>query len=214
MLARVYVELEDWEPLIELLPEIRKRKIFPEQEYAEMERNAWCRRFAKGSEVPADIWQSLPKELRRSADVVAAYAGALKQSGAADEAETVLRSALRDTWSDDLVDLYGQVAGSDPGRQLVAAESWLKERPNDSRLMLTLGRICLMNEQWSKAREYLETSLRLQRSREVYGELGRLCIALGDGERGAEYLSRATVELPVLPLPVDQRSADQRGAQA
>ena len=84
----------------------------------------------------------------------------------------------------------------------MAAEGWLKERPNDPRLLLTLGRISLMNEAWSKAREYFETSLRLARSREVYGELGRLCVALGESERGGEYLARATVDLPSLPLPV------------
>mgnify|MGYP001820504021 FL=1 len=97
--------------------------------------------------------------------------------------------------------LYGLATGADPERQLVVAEGWVKEKPNDPKLLLTLGRICLMNQAWPKAREYFETSLRLQRSPEVYGELGRLCVAMGDSERGGEYLAHATVPLPALPLP-------------
>ena len=77
----------------------------------------------------------------------------------------------------------------------------MKERPNDPQLLLTLGRISLMNGEWAKAREYFETSLRLQRSAQVYGELGRLCVALGDSARGGEYLVQATEGLPALPLP-------------
>ena len=90
------------------------------------------------------------------------------------------------------------------------AEGWLKERPNDAQLLLALGRICLMNQQWQKAREYLELSLRLQRSDEVYGELGRLCSALGDNERGSEYLRLAIPALPDLPLPDPERLDAQR----
>ena len=122
-------------------------------------------------------------------------------ASAADKAEAAIRIALQQTWDDELVLLYGLAAGADPERQLVVAESWVKEKPNDPKLLLTLGRICLMNQAWPKAREYFETSLRLQRSPEVYGELGRLCVAMGDSERGGEYLSHATVPLPALPLP-------------
>jgi HemY protein len=201
MLARVYRELGDWAALIELLPEMRKRKIMTEDELADTERTAWCRRFASGKEDPEIVWQTVPRELKRDTDLVFAYASALLSGGSDDEAESTVRNALQHRWSEALVDLYGRIAGSDPERQLVTAEAWLKERPNDPRLLLTLGRVCLMNQEWAKAREYLETSLRLQRSPEVYGELGRLCVALGDEERGTEYLSRATVELPSLPLP-------------
>ena len=68
-------------------------------------------------------------------------------------------------------------------------------------LLLALGRIALMSEQWAKAREYLESSLRLAKSAEVYAELGRLCTAMGELERGNEYLLRSLPELPDLPLP-------------
>ena len=205
MLTQVYEELADWQALIELLPEVRKRKIFSDEAFAELQRRAWKARMAQAGSAADSVWRDVPKDLKRSPTVVAAYARALLDGGtdpaAADKAEAAIRIALQQMWDDDLVILYGLAAGADPERQLVVAEGWVKEKPNDPKLLLTLGRICLMTQAWPKAREYFETSLRLQRSPEVYGELGRLCVAMGDSERGSEYLAHATVPLPALPLP-------------
>jgi HemY protein len=205
MLTQVYEELSDWQALIELLPEVKKRKIFPDEVFGDLQQRAWVARLSQAGSTADTVWADVPKDLKRSPKLVAAYARALIEGGpdasAADKAEAAIRIALQQTWDDDLVLLYGLVAGADPARQLVVAEGWVKEKPNDPKLLLTLGRICLMNQAWPKAREYFETSLRLQRSAEVYGELGRLCVAMGDAERGSEYLAHATVPLPVLPLP-------------
>jgi HemY protein len=201
MLCQVYRELADWQALIELLPEARKRKIYDEAAFESLQREAWIKRLGQAGADAEPVWARAPKDLRRSPELVAAYAGALVAGGAVDPAEDVLRSTLQHTWSDALVALYGRIRSSNPGSQLVAAEAWLKERPNDPVLLLALGRISLMNNEWAKAREYFETSLRLERSPEVYGELGRLCVALGENDRGGEYLVRATSGLPDLPLP-------------
>jgi HemY protein len=209
MLTQVYEELADWQALIELLPEVKKRKIFPEETFNALQRRAWSARLAQAGTEADGVWHDVPKDLKRAPELVAAYARALIEggangaggAGAADKAEAAIRIALQQTWDDELVLLYGLATGADPERQLVVAEGWVKEKPNDPKLLLTLGRICLMNQAWPKAREYFETSLRLQRSPEVYGELGRLCVAMGDSERGGEYLAHATVPLPALPLP-------------
>lgn len=205
MLTQVYEELADWQALIELLPEVKKRKIFPDEVFSNLQQRAWIARLVQAGPDAGSVWSAVPKELKRAPGLVAAYARALIDGGAdanaADKAETAIRIALQQTWDDDLVVLYGVTMAADPERQLVVAESWVKEKPNDPKLLLTLGRICLMNQTWSKAREYFEASLRLQRSAEVYGELGRLCVSLGEIERGSEYLAHATVPLPPLPLP-------------
>ena len=207
MLAEVFEELADWQALLELLPELKRRKIFDDTKFAALETRAWSARLAQAGAAASDVWANVPKDMKRSPGLVAAFARALMaaegaDANAAEQAEEAVRHALQQTWDEALVLLYGRVIGADPERQLVVAESWLKEKPNDPKLLLTLGRICLMNEAWPKAREYFETSLRLQRSPEVYGELGRLCVSLGDSERGGEYLSHATIELPALPMPI------------
>jgi HemY protein len=201
MLCQAYRELADWQALIEILPEVKKRRIYDEPAFDALQHSAWIGRLKQAGAEAGTVWERMPRELKRQQELVGTYASALMAGGAAEAAEAVVRGAIQQAWNDDLVALYGQIVGPDPNRQMLTAESWLKERPNDPKLLLALGRISLMNGEWAKAREYFETSLRLQRSPEVYGELGRLCVALGDSERGGEYLVHATEGLPALPLP-------------
>lgn len=215
LLADCYVHLEDWTALVELLPELRKRKALTADALAALERDAWRGRLASGAvtgngDLKA-LWRQVPRSLQREPALVGRYVAALVDRDDASEAEQVLRSALNHRWEDSLVRLYGTVQSEDPGRQLVVAEGWLKERPSDSELLLALGRISLMNHLWAKAREYLEASLRLRRTPEVQGELGRLCAALGDADRGSEHLKEALAGLPALPLPEPASQAEAAG---
>ncbi|MCZ6617451.1 MAG: heme biosynthesis protein HemY [Gammaproteobacteria bacterium] len=210
MLASCYEELLDWQALIELIPVLKKTKALEPDEIDRLQLHAWTHRLETEKIDLEGAFEGVPRELRRRGALVMRYARMLDANGNSARAEAVVRTALEQTWDDELVELYGRIVSSDVARQLVVAERWLKERPNDAGLLLCLGRICLMNRQWAKAREYLEVSLRLLRTPEVYGELGRLCTALGDVSRGSEYLSQALMELPGLPLP--ERKAEARGA--
>jgi HemY protein len=201
ILAECYEALQDWRALIELLPGIRRAKLRDKAELDELLQRAWRGRLAATAEDLPGLWAQVPKELRRNPDLVALYADRLVAAGLANDAEAAVRGALEHEWRSQLVQRYGEIVSDDADRQLIVAEGWLKSRPNDSALLLTLGRICLMNEQWAKAREYLEASLRLRHTPEVYGELGRLCVAMGDVDRGSEYLKQSVTGLPDLPLP-------------
>ena len=76
-------------------------------------------------------------------------------------------------------------------RRRATAESWLKTRPNDATLLLALGRIAPASRDWVNAREYFEASLKQRRSAEMYAELGRLCLAMGERPRAAELLAQS-----------------------
>ncbi|TDJ37249.1 MAG: heme biosynthesis protein HemY [Gammaproteobacteria bacterium] len=205
MLASCYEELHDWQALIEMIPVLKKTKALATDEIDQLQLLAWTHRLEAEKTDLEGVFGSVPKELRRRGTLVVHYAQMLLANGNVRQAETVVRTALEHTWDDALVELYGRIVSSDVARQLVVAEAWLKARPNDAGLLLCLGRICLMNQQWAKAREYLEVSLRLLRNPAVYGELGRLCSALGDVSRGSEYLSQTLGDLPELPLPEKKR---------
>jgi HemY protein len=206
MLADCYEQLEDWQALIDLLPSMKKSKVLTGVALVDLHQRAWSHRFLNADTDLPEAWKQVPKELKRNATLVANYTRALIKSGAAAQAEAVVRTALGQQWQSDLIRLYGEVVSDDVEHQLVVAEAWLKQRPSDAVLLLTLGRICLMNHLWAKAREYLEASLRMRRTPEVYGELGRLCSALGDAERGSEYLGQSLPMLPDLPMP-ERRSS-------
>jgi HemY protein len=46
-------------------------------------------------------------------------------------------------------------------------------------LLLTLGRLCLQNSLWGKARDYLENSLQVQRNPEACAELAQAFGSVG-----------------------------------
>lgn len=200
MLAECYRHLHDWQAVLELMDDLRKQRVLSDDALRELQLEAWQKRLQSTRDDPLVLWKAVPRELKREPALAAAAAAALAALDRSAQAEPLLRSALEQTWHADLLNLYGTLAG-DPARQLVVAEGWLKERPNDPDLLLALGRISLMNRAWARAREYLEASLRLRRSAAAQAELGRLCAALGDAQRGAELLAQSVDSLPDLPLP-------------
>lgn len=214
-LQRLYQQRGDWSAVVRLLPQLRKDKVLAANELAELERRAWGENLTvaahgenpgePGRTALAQAWQDLSSAQRQELPLVLAYAEQLRQLGASAEAEEVLRTAMKRQYDSHLARLYGLVVGKDPARQLQTAEGWLKDHPQDPGLLLTLGRLCLQNRLWGKARDYLESSLALQRNPEACAELARLLAQLGETERSnqlfQEGLGLLDERLLALPLP-------------
>ena len=194
-LQRLHQQRGEWSQVIRMLPELRKDKVLPPKELAELERRAWGENLTLAAWQTRDegemtglasldnAWKGLTSAQRQEPQLVLAYAEQLRRLGADAQAEEVLRGALKRDYHSHLARLYGLVRGSDPSKQLQAAEGWLKQHPDDPNLLLSLGRICLQNRLWGKARDYLESSLRMQRNPETCAELARLLAQLGETER-------------------------------
>lgn len=221
-LQRLYRERGEWHELIRLMPELRKDKVLPAQELAELERRAWGENLSLaayrvsdsdtvGTGLPSleNAWQQLTSAQRQEPALVLAYAEQLRRLGADVQAEEVLRTAMKRDYNTHLARLYGLVRGADPGKQLQTAEGWLKNHTDDAGLLLTLGRLCLQSSLWGKARDYLESSLRLERSPEACAELARLLAQLGETDRSnqlfQEGLGLLDERLLARPLPALSR---------
>ena len=212
LLTQCHEQLEDWPALVALAPELRKRAVFTVDALRASLRRWWIGYFEQPRADAADVsqqlimqWNNVDKDLRGDPELIAAYVRALMNTGAGDAAEPTLNKALRQDWNEDLTALYGRVRTTAPDRQLATAETWLKQHPNEATLLLALGRIALASNDSPKAREYFEASLKQQATAEICGELGRLCLALGERPRAAELLAQAvdmSGQLPQLPLPV------------
>ena len=215
-LQRTLVERGDWAALLELLPELRKGKVLQGEALVELERRVWIARLQAAGEQGLDqgesalqpltgAWQQLSAAQRQDPELLLAYAGQLRALGAQEEAEEVLRKALKQGYDSRLVRLYGQLRGRDPARQLQTAEALLKQQPQDPLLLLSLGRLCLINGLWGKAREYFEISLEFSRSAETCAELARLLASQGDVARSNQLLQETLAlqgrSLPELPQP-------------
>ena len=218
-LQRLYLQRQDWSALLGLLPELRKDKALPAAELDELERETWRGRLADAGlagqghgetalQPLTQAWQQLSAPLRQEPELIATYVEQLRRLGAQEEAEEVLRSALKRGYDSRLARFYGVLRGADPARQLQTAELWLKQHPQDPALLLSLGRLCLQNQLWGKARDYFETSLKLERHPETCAELARLLAQLGELERSNSLyqeglrLLDARLCTPALPAPI------------
>jgi HemY protein len=155
------------------------------------------------------VWQDLPKPLRSNEVLTGAYLQNLLRFNQDTEAGALLTRFLKQHWSDKLVAMMGFVNSKQPKQQLQMMEGWLKDKPDNAVLLLTLGRLSLRNQLWGKAREYFEHALRAtssgQLSAEISAELGRLLDHLGEHEKSLACYQRAMslleYKLPQLPLP-------------
>jgi HemY protein len=219
LLKNTYLKLEDWKALAKLLPDLEKRNVMSDGEFHALQREVWhnlleqaaqdCERRRREDpqaslEPLTRLWDELPGFLRRDEHTIRDYARLLAKLGDEPQAETLLRKVLRNHWSDELINLYGRIRGQKPDEQLLLAEQWLKDRPNNAELLLALGRLSLRNELWGKAKEYFETSLRLRRSREALAELSRLNAHMGEEEASIQLMMQGLAQdngLPELPMP-------------
>lgn len=179
LLAEVYRALSDWTSLASLLPDLRRYKALPADDLDAVElethRELLILSLPSGSiEVLESAWQFVPKTLRTHPALTDVYARHLINQNEMDKAETLLVAAIRKKWNDNLVYLYGRVIGSDPQRQLDAAEAWLPEHPDNPLLLLTLGRLALASGAKAKARAYLDRSTEHGHLPDAYAELGAL----------------------------------------
>ena len=190
LLARLYRELHDWDHLLELLPELRRRKVLAPERLAALEREVHLHRMARAA-AEGDAagleaaWQAVPRALRDDPELVRARIGHLMAVGREAEAGREIRRALKRRWDERLVWLYGLLGGDDAQARLAEAERWLGRRDRDATLLLTLGRLAARAGLWGKARGYLEASLGLAPRAETARELAEVLDRMGEHEEAA-----------------------------
>jgi HemY protein len=207
LLADTYLALGDWAGLAALLPGLRKARSLPPAQIDALHERVLLEELTSlgdGSDqidVREAIWKKAPKALRTSPTLTRAYVECAVRQGNADAAEAVVRAAVKKNASEELIALYSTIPAERLERQLQTVDQWQSEQPASAAAKLAMGRLRLRQEDWDKARESFEASLKLEPSPMVYAELGRLCCALGETDRGSEYLKVGLPGLPELPLP-------------
>jgi HemY protein len=136
------------------------------------------------------VWSTVPSADRVKPYIAARAATALNARGLHDEARATAEEALRVEWDDRVVRAYRDAAGGAGSPSLLAqiehCETWIKQRPTDAELALTLGSLCLKQKLWGKAQRYLEQALsdatEPRMVREAHLKLAQMHEALGQQE--------------------------------
>jgi HemY protein len=163
LLARVYFELEDWQSLVELLPDIRKKKLLKESILKTMEAKSFRGFLAAAKndqQVLEQAWAKIPKAAQTDADLILYYIKLSNHAASkSSSVEQLIIKSLDQKWDDRLVEAYGLFNASDPNEQLKRTEKWLDDYAKNENLLLALGRICVRAKLWGKAQSYLEASI-------------------------------------------------------
>jgi len=195
LLSKLYQQLKSWKDLRKLLPQLHKNKVYPEKIFRKMEKETYVEliqhtNWNNNIDKLQQLWQEIPRELQKDTDLIEIYCNKLIQLDKNDEAELILRNALRKEWQPTLIKQYGLVKSSQLEKQLTFAESLSRDHDNHPLLLLSLGRLCMYNDLWGKARAYLEASIGNKELAETYKELGLLMEYLNEPKLAAEYFKK------------------------
>jgi len=196
-LQKLLERQEDWLALQPLLPKLQKHGLLPEEARLDLEQRAACQQLKQAAQQQdarqalESLWRTLPKCLRRQVPVLVAYAEQLAHLGEVDEAEQLLRKAIKRQYDSHLVACYGKLQSADPEYPLKNAESWLKSQPQDPELLLALARLARASRLLDKACGYYEASLAREPRRESCAELAQLLLEMGESKRSAELFMQA-----------------------
>ncbi|GAB3430940.1 heme biosynthesis protein HemY [Massilia solisilvae] len=192
-------QARNWPEVLRLVRILDKRKaLHPalSSRLREMAYEALLSENTHDAESIQRAWASVPPEDRTKPYVAQQAASAFNARGMHDEARAIAEEALKAGWDDRLVRAYRESAGPTGSTTLLAqienCEAWIRERPNDPELALTLGSLCLRQKLWGKAQRYLEQALSdvtdPDMVQEAHLKLAQMHEALGqDAEAAAHY---------------------------
>jgi len=164
LLAKVYIALEEWEKLKDLLPAIKKKNLFTEVKFLQIEQRVYAGCLAGQCTKTLDelnkIYKQIKKALPNDTILLGVYIERLEQL---DEnqinLEKVIRESLDVLWSKELIIRYGLLDKINVNDLLGHAERWQELHKFDAELLLTLGRLSRRAQLWGKAQSYLEASI-------------------------------------------------------
>ena len=192
---RAQQQARNWDAVLDIVDQLEKRSAMDNAVAAQTRQQAWLEKIrAHTLDAPAllAIWKSTPGEFRKRPKVVAAAARAFIHQGDCRSAKQIITDKLNAEWDSDLIMLYGECLTGEAGKNHIEqAERWLKQHPVDAGLLLVLGKLCLHQELWSKAQNYLDASNSIAPSSAAYTALGHLSEKLQQPNEAFKYFQKA-----------------------
>ena len=185
LLHETYRQMEDWQAIRKLLPDLKKNRVLMEAQIKLLETEVYSELLketagTKDLQALKAAWDGVPSYIRSVSGIGAVYyAGMIRLDGGHD-IEDELRKSLEKSWDETLVVLYGCIESGKPKKQLDRAESWVSQHPGDAILMRMLGKLCIRLKLLDKAKMYLQSSIDIEPSVDAYLCSGDLAAENGE----------------------------------
>jgi len=191
LLCETYQKLQDWKAIIELLPVIKKQKIFTDEKTRKIESESIygiLESESKNGDLGSlqNTWKNFPSSYKKVNDHIVCYVKTLIKFEQAEDAEKTLKPLFKQNPNAEVISLYGKIKSNDVSKQFGFLEAWLKSHshaPNN--IYLVLGKIAFELELWGKARFNLERALRVEPNAESYFMMAETLLKLDDEEHAA-----------------------------
>lgn len=173
MLLQTYQHTGQWHKANALLGTARKQHALPDVILDDIANQAHVETLKNASDIES-AWKALPRAQRKQVPNVILYAANLIEKDEMSSAEKVIRSTLKNNWSDELVKLYSSINTGSPAKLRRQVEGWLMARPENAELHLAAGQFAMQEKNATLAKEYLQKAIQLAQLPNAYGLLGEL----------------------------------------
>ena len=167
----------DWVEMLRLTRQLEKHKALTPEQAQPLRLRAHRGMLESLRDEPGKLmryWQTMPSADRTDPQFVRRAAEAMAATGACAENAQLIEDTLDEQWDSSLLEHYARCEGGDALGRIAHCERWLHEHPNDSALLLALGRLCAQRQLWGKAQSYLEASLAVAPTRAAHVEMAQL----------------------------------------
>jgi HemY protein len=187
-------QAHNWDAILDVLSQLEKRNAMDTAIVEQIRQQAWLGKIHSASQNDTalkEVWKGIPRQFRLQSIISAAAARAFMQLDEHAISREIITASLNIQWDGDLSRLYGDCIPDDMAGQIEQAERWLQSHSQDAGLLLALGKLCLRQQLWEKAQNYLEASASISPSRTAYLELGKLADLLQKPNDALGYFRQA-----------------------
>ena len=175
---KIQQHLRDWDAVLDLVDQLDTRNAFDAAYSDQLKRHARIEnlkgKVGEGKERFLAYWQKIPDPEKKEAKTATVAAQTLIAFRECAIAQKVIEESLDHQWNSHLVSIYADCPEPDTVKRIEKAEAWLKKHDDDAVLLLSLGRLCMHQKLWGKAKSYLEASLSVHPSAAAHLALARL----------------------------------------
>ena len=215
LLARAHFQLQDWEALQQLLPDLKKHDLGSSSQLLTIERATWlglmsaavCAPDSQGALEAA--WRAIPSDLKQQNDYRRRFIKHLSELGKNETLERYLVDFLDKQWDSELVNFFRLFPPKHPQKLIKKMDRWLTQQGREPRLVLTTAYAALHAHDWDLAEACLLEVSEQEEATEARGLLWRLYLATGREQEASQLLEKmSSVLLGEVDLPLPGRSGD------
>lgn len=193
LLKDLYIELKDWQKILDILPALKKLDRSSMTSFEELESIAHIHIMNSINDTKKlnEIWNKAPKNIKNNSEFTKAYCQSLIKDNQEYLASKIITSFLSKSYDYTLVLIYSQMNVDNSEISQKNITRWIKTHGKRDELLIAAATVCNKEKLWGQASRYLEESISISPSSEALFKLGEVLSHLGKIEAGNSAFERA-----------------------